>query len=339
MKFIHLIPLVAVSFAAIGDEVPKLKLNITRAQIKPESTQWNEAQIILTGAVGSVIAGPTALSFPPIYNHTLEIDVKEVLRGSLKAGGKIKVHHSARQEQKPEFPKGQCVLALELVQGTYRVLALKVAEPKELAEIRMHISLPMGWKFAEGKPVSPWSALGDKAWPKEQRVNDKLVCAKTGRPVLMTGDIATFKVENVAPKVAVEFTNPDGDGEYKITVANPSEKPVTVQALRTDGKTILWKESLVIICQGKAYAIPGASGIGKPTQALVLKPGETVSTVIHALALDGPDWPNGGQRIQFQFCLGEKSAVQSFYYMSRHHDSIRNGQKALQREAEIKPQS
>ena len=35
-----------------------------------------------------------------------------------------------------------------------------------------------------------------------------------------------------------------------------------------------------------------------------------------------------GYRIEFQFCLGEKSQVKSLYYMSKHHDKLR--QKATQ---------
>ena len=61
----------------------------------------------------------------------------------------------------------------------------------------------------------------------------------------------------------------------------------------------------------------------KDLKAVVLKPGETVAGTIHVFALDGPDWPRGGYRIEFQFCLAEKSATHSFYYLSKHHDPIR----------------
>ncbi|MSR66804.1 MAG: hypothetical protein EXS24_05470 [Pedosphaera sp.] len=306
---------------------------------KPAAPKWGAAQIVFVGTVEKVIAGPVAKSFPPIYNHTLEFSVKEVLRGTIKAGAPIRVHHSARQEIEPVFPKGQCVVALEFVRDGYNVIALKEVKIAELAEIQLLVNLPLGWKVAAGKAVSPWSELSGKVWPKDSKAGAKLACAKTGRPAWMAGESASFKVEKVAPKVAVEFTNPDGDGEYQITVGNPTEKPITLEALRTNGKNILWKESLVILCQENAYLIPGAKGIAQPSQALVLKPGESVSTIVQALALEGPQWPNGGYRIQFQFCLGEKSVVQSFYYFSRHHDGIRQGLKALQRELDVKPQS
>jgi hypothetical protein len=45
---------------------------------------------------------------------------------------------------------------------------------------------------------------------------------------------------------------------------------------------------------------------------------------VHALALQGPMWPMGGYRIEFQFCIGERSATHSFYYLSTHYDPIRD---------------
>jgi len=42
-----------------------------------------------------------------------------------------------------------------------------------------------------------------------------------------------------------------------------------------------------------------------------------------ALLLVGVEWPRGGYRVEFQFCLGELGATKSFYYMSKHHDGIR----------------
>ncbi|HCE05767.1 MAG TPA: hypothetical protein DEQ62_05490, partial [Verrucomicrobiales bacterium] len=68
--------------------------------------------------------GPTARSFPPIYNHTLTLKVDQVLRGSLKSGTVLKANHSARQQAKPNFPEGKVVLALSNVRGGNRVEGL-----------------------------------------------------------------------------------------------------------------------------------------------------------------------------------------------------------------------
>ena len=43
-------------------------------------------------------------------------------------------------------------------------------------------------------------------------------------------------------------------------------------------------------------------------------------------------WPKGGYRIEFQFCLGEKSATKSFYYLSKHHDAIRDASQKQAKE-------
>jgi hypothetical protein len=185
----------------------------------------------------------------------------------------------------------------------------------------------MGWVHAKGKLTSPWATQKGRAWPKGQKIEAKHFCSVTGRPVLMVGSEVVYQVEKVPPKKAIKWTNPDGDGQYKITITNPTKKPATVEALRIVGKRILWKESMVILCQDKTYTVPGSVGLLRPTEPLVLKPGQTLSTVVNALELNGPTWPRGGYRIEFKFCLGEKSSTQSFYYMSRHHDVIRDALK------------
>ena len=59
-------------------------------------------------------------------------------------------------------------------------------------------------------------------------------------------------------------------------------------------------------------------------QPTTLGPGESVSTVVNVLALEGPDWPRGGSRVDFNFWLGEVSCGPfSLYYMSSHHDVLR----------------
>ena len=39
--------------------------------------------------------------------------------------------------------------------------------------------------------------------------------------------------------------------------------------------------------------------------------------------LKGLEWPRGGYRIEFKFILGELAVTKSLYYMSRHHDKLR----------------
>ena len=294
---------------------------------KPQPVKWNEKQIVVTGAITDIKQGPTARSLPPIYNHTLTLKIDGVLRGGLKVGDQLQAHHSARQMEVPKFPKGKVVVALSNVRGGFRTEGLESIDAKKLAAIKLACELPMGWVHAKGKLTSPWVAQKGRAWPKGQKVDAKHFCSVTGRPALMAGSEVVYQVEKVPPKKAIKWTNPDGDGQYKITITNPTKKPVTVEALRTVGKRILWKESMVILCQDKTYTVPGSVGLLRPTEPLVLKPGQTISTVLNALELNGPTWPRGGYRIEFKFCLGEKSSTQSFYYMSRHHDVIRDALK------------
>ena len=60
---------------------------------KPEPIKWGEKQIVLTATITDIKQGPTARSFPPIYNHTLTLKVDQVLRGSLKPGTVLKANH------------------------------------------------------------------------------------------------------------------------------------------------------------------------------------------------------------------------------------------------------
>ena len=294
---------------------------------KPQSVKWNEKQIVVTGTITDIKQGPTARSLPPIYNHTLTLKIDGVLRGGLKVGDQLQAHHSARQMEVPKFPKGKVVVALSNVRGGLRTEGLESIDAKKLAAIKLACELPMGWKNVNGKLPSPWAAQKERAWPKSQKMDAKHFCSVTGRPALLAGGAVNYKVEKVPPTKAIKWTNPDGDGQYKITVTNPTAKPVTIDALRKVGKRILWKESLVILCQGKPYTVPGSIGLLRTTKAVTLKAGQSISTVVNALALEGPTWPKGGYRIEFQFCLGERISKQSFYYMSRHHDAIRAASK------------
>jgi hypothetical protein len=294
---------------------------------------WAQAQIIFTGKLTKVVEGPTAESFPPIYNHTLTFKIDKVLRGELKPGSEITAHHSARQETKPVFATDQPVIVAAAKDRTgMRVTIIDQATEALLDEVKVASLLPLGWKVKDGKAISPWAVLTKAAWPPALKdKKEKITCSVTGRPAYMAAGIE-FKVEKVPPKKDVKWTNPDGDGEYTITVTNPTDKPLVVPALLSADGKVLWDESLVILCQKQAYVCPGAKGIAalenaSKVEPTTLEPKQSISTVVNALRLNGPEWPRGGYRIEFQFCLGEKSSTQSFYYMSKHHDPLREAAK------------
>ena len=286
---------------------------------------FQKAQIVFTAKLIKVQAGPVARSMPPIYGHTLTMSVTAPLRGTFRAGEEVIAHHSARQMKRPTFPKGKlCIVAAEESRGSVRVTFIAQADDKLLKTARDATSLPLGWSRKGGKLVSPWAALGKGAWPAGAKAPAGTpACSVTGRPALMAGPGVSLKVEPVEPPKRIKWTNPDGDGEYRIVLTNETDKPITVPALLTDGKTVLWNESLVILCQGSARPVPGAKGVKAAPKPAILKPGQTVSTVVNAFGLKNVKWPRGGYRLAFQFCLGELSVTKSFYYMSRHHDKIR----------------
>jgi RNA polymerase sigma factor (sigma-70 family) len=296
-----------------------------RVQLKPEALErWGRSEVLVVAKLEKAVGGPVGLSEPPLFNHTLQFQVSKVLRGSFKAGDRVTAGHSVRQKFEPIFPVGkECLIALSSSQGRWTAKAVVEAKAEDLAQAEAACALPLGWALEKGRLLSPWAKLGRKGWPAEARGEGPLVCAETGRPSLLVGPGVEFTVEPVPPAVKLKFGNPDGDGEFRVTVKNTTDKPVTLPALVSDGQTPLWEESLVILCQDKVYTIPGARGVSKAPRVTVLNPGQSVSGVVNVLGLQGPEWPRGGYRIEFQFCLGEKSTTRSFYYTSKHHDPLR----------------
>jgi hypothetical protein len=299
------------------------------SKLKEESIKkWSGAEVLLTGKLAKVIPGPVGQSSPPVYNFRLQIVPDKVLRGLGRFAKELTAHYSVRQEKAPTFPDPdkECLIALKFVRDAWVVQSADESTPERIAQAQLATSFPLGWTIKEGKLVSPWAATGTPGNP------EGIACAVTGRPVLLAGPAVRFTVEPVPPEKKVQFANPDGDGAYKLIVKNESEAEVEVPALLTDGKSINWNESIIIRCQDKAYPIPGSNGRIRELKSVVLKPGEAVSGTANVFALDGPQWPMGGYRIEFQFCLGEKSATHSFYYLSRHHDPIRAAvQKSLKK--------
>jgi RNA polymerase sigma factor (sigma-70 family) len=294
------------------------------AVLTPEILKkWGHAEVVVLATLEKVQPGGVMLSEPPVYNHTLYLQIRKAWRGSLKPEDKLTGRHAIKQSQEPSFPVGQaCVVALKQLKDQWQVVAIAAATAELTAQVELACAVPVGWTMDQDRLLSPWAGLGKNAWPTAAKGQGCLSCAVTGRPALLVGKGIEFSVEMVRPPVAVN-ANPDGDGEYRISLKNTTDKAVALPALLSDGQKILWEESLVILCQGKVYTAPGAVGVKQPPQAVTLKPGEAVSTVVNVLRLQGPEWPRGGYRIEFQFALGDKSATQSFYYTSKHHDPLR----------------
>ncbi len=299
---------------------------------------WNSFEFVFTGKLDEVKYGPVGMSYPPVYSVSLTFTVEKSIRGILKAGDKITLHHSARQQNKPTYPEDKICLvgAMTRDHGNRMLERIEEAIPETVRAATDACELPLGWANTDGLVTSPWAAFGAGFWPKDQeggKLSATKFCAKSGRPVLFCGEGIELTVKPVllgteltADGKRTEWTCPDGEGDYEITVTNQTGKTVKVPALLTDGKDIQWANSLAILCQDKAYPAPGCKS-GLALSPVELQPGQSVTGKVNPLGLSGPAWPQGGYRISFQFCLGEKSVSHSFYYMSTYHDKLRDAQQ------------
>jgi hypothetical protein len=301
-----------------------------RQPSESEAAAYASAPILLIGKVVNARQGPTAMSHPPIYSVQLTIKVSQALRGDVAIDKDVSLFYRQHGGQQPQFEKNQQVVVvasrIHRVGSQARLSAQMVFTPddQELKAIKRIGSLPIGWTIADGKPLSPWAQVDGYRWPAKV---DQDACSKTARPPLKAPGIA-FKVEPVIiPEHQKKWTNPDGDGLFKITVTNPTDKPLTVPALLQLEGEIQWDQSMLLLYpRDQVTTLPGAAKLSKPLAPVVLQPGQSVSTTINVLKIQGPQWPRGGSRLTFTFALGEHGSTHSFYYLSRHHDRLRQTQ-------------
>ena len=295
--------------------------------VGPDFDNLANAPRLFAGELTAVQAGPVARSMPPIHSFTLTFDVAEVFRGDFAYGQSLTVHLQARQVEPPSFTVGETYLVVadwDKRIGKFVGSWTKAADDKLLIDARQAGRfMPIGWRVEDKRAVSPWAVMGRSAWPANLINHSHYACAVTERGPRLVGKGITLTCEPVPPAKAVKWSNPDGDGEFTITVTNTNGVAVDVPALISDEDEILWNESLVVLCQGTARPAPLAKGVSSLPRQTRLEPGQSVSTVVNALRLKDVEWPRGGYRVEFTFCLGELATTQSFYYKSDHHDPIR----------------
>lgn len=297
-----------------------------------ELMQWaGNAQHVLVGRLVSHRVRMVLRSFPPVFVMNVDFEMVADLRGEISMAmgddgeESFSCHYSARQNEVPSFPlEGSLVLLTAekndngLTMQEYREITAEQFEALEDTPFP-----PLGWTIEEDGFLSPWVSLGPDAWPTDGGEAD-LVCSVTGRPAFYFRRNVELTIEPVPPARAIRFSNPDGDGEYQVTLTNSTDRPVEIQALLSDGDTILWRESLVFLCDGEAYMMPAARSLSAIPQPTILEAGQSVSTVINVFQIEGPPWHrNGGSRVSFQICLGERAKTLSFYYLDSHHDPLR----------------
>ena len=278
------------------------------------------AETVFVGKIAKVTKGPVGLSNPPVHTFRFEFEAGELLRGT--APGKGVFGYSIRTNAAPGFDTdARYVVGL----NKDAVVAILPAGQADIERAKELTALPAGWAIRGGKPVSPWTAAGDKAWPKDGPKSSDARCATTGRPALLCGTGIEWKVEQVPAKNPMKFRNDMyGDGRFKVTLTNATKGVATVAAVVTEGKGgILWADSVLLMVKGKPHVFPGGGKVTAESKPLVLKAGESVTAELDTLAVDGIEWPRGGQRVYFDFLLGEKSANNFFYYFSAVHDPMR----------------
>lgn len=313
----RLLPLAIALFAAAP---PAPADDDTLARLAPLSG----CEKVFAGKLVRVNEGPVALSDPPIYSWTFEFEVTETLRGE-KPDAKTVYRHTFRGNNPPKFGVGTTyVVGAKRSGDNWVVAALSVDGEGERKLVKKLLSIPAGWRWEQGKAISPWAALGEKGWPKGGPKLAEVTCDKTGRPAALAGDGVEVTVEQVPAKNPQKFKNDMyGDGTFKITVKNTTAKDVTVPAVLTTGREVLWADSVVFLYKDKPLLLPTAGKVTKESKPLELKAGESVSGEVNALLLDGVEWPRGGMRVYFDVAVGEKAVNQFFYYYSAVHDPMR----------------
>ena len=243
-------------------------------------------------------------------------------------GTLLQLRHYVRQQEEPKFPKKDdvCLIALEKQGSSYRLKFWEMFNEDLASDIRLSCSLPVGWKVKGGKIFSPWADL-EVEWPSDSE-DDKgggIKCSSTRRPALDWNTKATMAITKV-PSVYQTNYNRDGDGEIRLKISNFTKEPLKIPALRRIGKKILWKESLVVLIQDRAFRLPGSIGINLGTEPVVLAPGEEIANTFNPLKIRDADWPSTTSvlRMNFRFCLGKHQVKEYFTYYKSHHDKIRS---------------
>lgn len=178
-------------------------------------------------------------------------------------------------------------------------------------------SLCPGWTKVDGALVSPFKG----EFPPSNAPAEAPVCSVSKRPAVTAPPAVVLTAEQVIPSDAQEYTNPYGDGQFKITVTNTGSQPALTPVFRDAHGVLQLEASAVVATDGHYMAFPEAP-IAGPVEFVTLKPGESVSGVVDTLKLQGVEWPRGGSRVYFSFCYGNLVAANFFYYYSSTHDAL-----------------
>ena len=214
------------------------------------------------------------------HTHTnIEVEVKEVYRGDVeKKSLKLSIggwlgSESGRADQLAAAKEAGEDVVLVLPKGLNYIGLIYPGKPDIIKRATTVGKLPIGWDVEDDKIISTWSAVPGKFSGKE---TDDNICTKTGRPGFMTDS----KLELAAKVTDKKMDRNDNSYTvtFSITLTNPTDKTITVDALRSSGKKILWDESLLFINEQHVWLPVGYAGFTKDTTSTVIEPGQALST-------------------------------------------------------------
>ncbi len=191
-----------------------------------------------------VVEGPTALSDPPIWNHQLTFKVETVLRGDVEIWRGAQAYHNARQDAKHRVRHGSTVIvAASKERDGLRVAILEPNTEALLDEVKVASLLPLGWKVKSGQSdfaLGPARQGGVAGGHERRERKDHLLRHRASG---VHGRWDRVQSGKGSAQEGHQVDQPDGDGEYKITVTNPTDKPLVVPALLSADGKVLWDES------------------------------------------------------------------------------------------------
>lgn len=267
------------------------------ASLQNDWKQFQQADAIVEGKVSKIVSHTTLEVYPPIHVIRFQLSGYRVLKGKLPPG--FVLNWSTRKYK--QLPKVGARLLF-----TVRVTQQTLKERKQWYRVLAHSAVTSSLvKLAQKAAKTPIT------WKKIYR--------KT------VGKDIQLRVEQVKPGWQHRWVNPYGDGKFRLTLSNPTYKPVTIPAIKAIGeghqRKIYWKRAILVLHEGQLQPLPNREAIPASAKPLVLKGGESVSVVVDMLPLGCKHCPGGG-RMGYTFFVGEKSVSSFFYYSYTFHRKL-----------------
>lgn len=279
-----------------------------------DAVRLNQAGAVVVATIVSVDSHDILESFPEQHVMAMTVAVESALRGEPPRRLSVSIHTVGDDPR----PKAGDRLILGLVKEV-QTLAMDGERPGIRWQITSHLPASAA-AIAQARIVAEAPVGAAQA---DGQVSQTVL----GRPAAAGPQRARLDVAQIAPETPVKWSNPYGDGKFKITVSNPTDEVIAVPGLWSYGGEILWSDSLIYVHRGEIHAMPGAKPLPEGALPARLAPGAAVSTVVDMLGVDFEGWA-GGARERFTFAVGAQAATSFFYYHRPLHDPMRAAVRA-----------